>query len=154
MSTKNPNFTLSADDLILLDSTPFGAKILAPQATMLGLLLHSPTPSVAPCYNDQGDSLPSCGARLAVDIETAQNRKALATMEHRARAVSALSLSFRERTLFLSFYVMSIPLYIHSTLLPSSTLLSQYTRILRKVLCPRPWMKAAFLPGVVTFLKL
>ena len=39
-------------------------------------------------------------------------------------------------------------------MLPSSDLLSQYTRILRKVLCPRPWMKAAFLPGVVTFLKL
>ena len=147
-----PNFTLSEDDLILLDSTPFGAKILAAHATMLGLFLHSPTSRVAPCYNDQGDLISPLLSRPAPDIETSQSRKALATMDHRARAVSALS--FRERTLFLSFYVMSIPLYIHSTLLPSPDLLSQYTRILPKVLCPRPWMKAAFLPGVVTFIKL
>ena len=32
-----PNFQLSAQDLLCLDSTPFGAKIISPAATMLGL---------------------------------------------------------------------------------------------------------------------
>ena len=65
-----------------------------------------------------------------------------------------LSLSFRERTIFLSFYVLSIPLYLHSTLLPTPALLLQYTRIIRKVLCPRPWVQAEHLPGIVRYLKL
>ena len=81
-------------------------------------------------------------------------RKSISTMEHRAKAVSALSLSFRERTIFLSFYVLSIPLYLHSTLLPTSSLLQHYTRIIRKVLCPRPWVQAEHLPGIVRYLKL
>ena len=81
-------------------------------------------------------------------------RKSISTMERRAKAVSALSLSFRERTIFLSFYVLSIPLYLHSTLLPTTAILQQYTRIIRKVLCPRPWVQAEHLPGIVRYLKL
>ena len=149
-----PNFTLSPEDLVLLDSSPFGAKIVASHATMLGLFLHSPTKQVTPLYDDQGILLPPRPLYSLPEIEASQVRKALATMEHRAQAVSSLALSFRERTLFLSFYVLSIPLYVHSTLLPTATLLNHYTKILRKVLCPRPWIKAAFLPGVVSFLKL
>ena len=35
-----PNFPLSPQDLLFLDSTPFGCKIAAASATMLGLFLH------------------------------------------------------------------------------------------------------------------
>ena len=70
------------------------------------------------------------------------------------RLSTALSLSFRERTIFLSFYVLSIPLYLHSTLLPTSSLLQHYTRIIRRVLCPRPWVQAEHLPGIIRYFKL
>ena len=43
-----PNFPLTAQDLLFLDSTPFGCKIAAASATMLGLFLHSPFTSILP----------------------------------------------------------------------------------------------------------
>ena len=149
-----PNYVLSHQDLIQLDRTPFGAKIVASHATMLGFFLHSPLTQVAPSYDALARLIPSHAKYQLADIEQAQMRKSLSTMEHRAQAVSALSLSFRERTIFLSFYVLSIPMYIHSTLLPTSSLLLHYTRLIRKVLCPRPWIQAEHLPGIVRYLKL
>ena len=149
-----PNYVLSHRDLIQLDRTPFGAKIVASHATMLGFFLHSPLTQVAPAYDMQARLISSHTTFQLADIEQAQTRKSLSTMEHRAKAVSSLSLSFRERTIFLSFYVLSIPMYIHSTLLPTSSLLPHYTRLIRKVLCPRPWIQAEHLPGIVRYLKL
>lgn len=43
-----PNFPLSHNDLLYLGSTPFGAKIVATSATMLGLFLHSPFTNIQP----------------------------------------------------------------------------------------------------------
>ena len=149
-----PNYVLSHHDLTLLDRTPFGAKIVSSQATMLGFFLHSPLKQVTPIYDKHAHPIPSYGKFHVTDIEQAQMRKSLSTMEHRAKTVSSLSLSFRERTIFLSFYVLSIPLYLHSTLLPTSSLLRHYTRLIRKVLCPRPWVQAEHLPGIVRYLKL
>ena len=75
-------------------------------------------------------------------------------MLQRVRAGTNLGLSFRERTLFLSFYVLSLPHYHHSTLIPSSTYVANYYRLIRQHLCKRAWIQAKHLPGVVTFLKL
>ena len=149
-----PNFLLSHEDLVQLDRTPFGAKIVTSHATMLGFFLHSPIVQVAPNLNASAEALVSHTKYKLPDIEQSQMRKSISTMERRAKAVSALSLSFRERTIFLSFYVLSIPLYLHSTLLPTTAILQQYTRIIRKVLCPRPWVQAEHLPGIVRYLKL
>ena len=142
-----PNFLLSHEDLVQLDRTPFGAKIVTSHATMVGFFLHSPIVQVAPNLNSSAETLVSYTKYKLSDIEHS-------TMERRAKAVSALSLSFRERTIFLSFYVLSIPLYLHSTLLPTTAVLQHYTRIIRKVLCPRPWVQAEHLPGIVRYLKL
>ena len=149
-----PNFLLSHEDLVQLDRTPFGAKIVTSHATMLGFFLHSPIVQVAPNLNASAETLVSYTKYKLSDIEHSQMRKSISTMERRAKAVSALSLSFRERTIFLSFYVLSIPLYLHSTLLPTTAVLQHYTRIIRKVLCPRPWVQAEHLPGIVRYLKL
>ena len=43
-----PNFPLTSNDILFLDTTPFGCKIAAPCATMLGLFLHSPFTSILP----------------------------------------------------------------------------------------------------------
>ena len=43
-----PNHRLSPEELTYVDSTPFGCKIIAPSATMLGLFLHSPLTYVLP----------------------------------------------------------------------------------------------------------
>lgn len=66
----------------------------------------------------------------------------------------SLSLAFRQRAMFLSFYVLSLPVYHHSTLLPSSQYYRHYYQLIRWLLCPRPWIQAVYLPGIVSFLKL
>ena len=144
-----PNFQLSHNDLAYLDSTPFGAKIVSPSATMLGLFLHSPFTCVLPTTAD----FPS--TRIdPFTIETQQTKKACLSMERRLRACLPLHLSFRDRTLFLSFYVLSLPHYHHSILLPSESLVNHYISLIRKTLCPRHWIQAHHLPGIVSFLKL
>ena len=146
-----PNFLLSPQDLLFLDSTPFGCKIAAASATMLGLFLHSPYATIAP------DLFPvptlSPGFNYS-DLEQQQINKAFSSMERRIRAASPLHLSFRDRTLYLSFYVLSLPHCHHSTLLPSPLLLDRYTSLIRKFLCQRHWIQAQHLPGIVTYLKL
>ena len=122
-----PNFQLSHNDLIYLDSTPFGAKIVSQSATMLGLFLHSPFTSVSP-----SNSLPHSTRIDPLDIEYQQTKKACVSMERRLHACLPLHLSFRDRTLFLSFYVLSLPHYHHSILLPSETLINHYISLIRK----------------------
>ena len=87
-------------------------------------------------------------------IEAAQLRKPIATMQKRTRACTALGLSFRDRTIFLSFYVLSLPVYHHSTLLPSSPFYRIYFTLIRRLLAPRHWIQASQLPGIVTYLRL
>ena len=53
-----PNFALSSSHLSLLDSTPWGCKIISPSATMLGLFLHSPLSQPTPLYDEQMSLLP------------------------------------------------------------------------------------------------
>ena len=149
-----PNRPFSVDNLIYLDATPFGAKIVSPSATMLGLFLHSPHQSVLPRVSDTGETLSALALFSRQQIESQQTQKALAGMTQRTRAGIALGLSFRERTLFLSFYVLSLPHYHHSVLLPSASLISTYYQLVRRTLCKRPWMQARFLPGVVSYLRL
>ena len=133
------NSPLSPKQLEFLDSTPFGVKIVKPNATMLGLHLHSPHLSVTPRF-----SL----------VEKAQLNTAVSRMLQRVRAGTNLGLSFLQHTLFLSFYVLSLPHYHHSTLIPSSNYIENYYRLIRQHLCKRAWIQAKHLPGVVTFLKL
>ena len=38
--------------------------------------------------------------------------------------------------------MLSLPQYHHSTLLPTATFLTRYTRFIRRLLCPRPWIQA------------
>ena len=66
----------------------------------------SPVPTLSPRFNYS-------------DLEQQQINKVFSSMERRIRAASPLHLSFRDRTLYLSFYVLSLPHYHHSTLLPS-----------------------------------
>ena len=75
-------------------------------------------------------------------IEHKQLTKAITNMDKRTRAGIDLSLSFRERTIFLSFYVLSLPTYHHSVLLPSPLLLKCYCSMIRRMLCPRPWIQS------------
>ena len=142
------NFQLSHNDLIYLDSTPFRAKIVLQSATMLGLF-HYPFTSVSP-----SNSPPPSTRIDPLDIEYQQTKKAYVSMERRLHACLPLHLSFRDRTLFLSFYVLSLPHYHHSILLPSKTLINHYISQIRKFLCPRHWIQAHHLPGIVSFLKL
>ena len=149
-----PHYPLSTNNLIYLDSTPFGAKIVSPSATMLGLFLHSPYQSVIPRVSDTGASLSSLPRYNSKQIESSQIQKAVTNMAHRTRAGVALGLSFRERTLFLSFYVLSLPHYHHSVLLPSPTIISSYYQLVRRTLCKRPWIQSQYLPGIVSYLRL
>ena len=146
-----PNFPLTSHDILFLDTTPFGCKIAAASATMLGLFLHSPFTSILPEPSPDPRPPPRFNS---LDLEQQQLNKAFATMERRIRAASPLQLSFRDRTLYLSFYVLSLPHYLHSTLLPTPPLLDPYTSLIRKFLCRRHWIQAQHLPGIVTYLKL
>ena len=110
---------------------------------------HSPFTSVSP-----SNSLPHSTRIDPLDIEYQQTKKACVSMERRLHACLPLHLSFRDRTLFLSFYVLSLPHYHHSILLPSETLINHYISLIRKFLCPRHWIQAHHLPGIVSFLKL
>ena len=148
------NSALSPKQLEFLDSTPFGVKIVKPNATMLGLHLHSPHLSVTPRFSLQGDLLSPLPQVARAHVEKAQLNTAVSRMLQRVRAGTNLGLSFRERTLFLSFYVLSLPHYHHSTLLPSSNYIANYYRLIRQHLCKRAWIQAKHLPGVVTYLKL
>ena len=138
-----PNFALSSSHLSLLDSTPWGCKIISPSATMLGLFLHSPLSQPTPLYDEQMSLLPPSPPCTRRTIEVAQLRKPIATMQKRTRACSALGLSFRDRTIFLSFYVLSLPVYHHSTLLPSSPFYRIYFTLIRRLLAPRHWIQAS-----------
>ena len=81
-----PNFALSSSHLSLLDSTPWGCKIISPSATMLGLFLHSPYSKPTPLYDDQMSLLPPSPPFTRSAIEAAQLRKPIATMQKRTRA--------------------------------------------------------------------
>ena len=144
-----PNFPLSHNDLAYLDATPFGTKIVSPSATMLGLYLHSPFSCVLPTPAALPPTLID-----ALTVESQQTQKACLSMERRLQSCLPLNLSFRDRTLFLSFYVLSLPHYHHSVLLPSDSLINHYVSLIRKSLCPRHWIQAHYLPGIVSFLKL
>ena len=130
-----PNSPLSPEQLGFLDSTPFGAKIVKSSATMLGLYLHSPHQSVTPRFSLQGDILSPLPRVDRSHIEKAQLHTAVSRMVQRVKAGTALGLSFRERTLFLSFYVLSLPHYHHSTLVPSPSYIDTYYRLIRQLLC-------------------
>ena len=147
------NSPLSPKQLEFLGSTPFGVKIVKPNATMLGLHLHSPHLSVTPRFSLQGDLLSPLPHVARTHVEKAQLNTAVSRMLQRVRAGTNLGLSFRERTLFLSFYVLSLPHYHHSTLIPSSNYIANYYRLIRQHLCKRAWIQAKHLPGVVTLLK-
>ena len=121
---------------------------------MLGLFLHSPQSQPTPLYDEQMSLLPLSPPFTRSAIEAAQLRKPIATMQKRTRACSALGLSFRDRTFFLSFYVVSLPVYHHSTLLPSSPFYRIYFTLIRRLLAPRHWIQASQLPGIVTYLRL
>ena len=156
-----PNYQLSDQDLLYLDSTPFGAKIISPSATMLGLYLHSPLSSIfrhihpSPSPPSPPPPPPTSPPILPFsEIEANQSQKALRIMERRIRACIPLQLSFKDRTLYLSFYVLSLPHYQHSTLTPSASLIKKYYAFIRTLLCPRHWIQAQHLPGIVSFLKL
>ena len=148
------NSALSPTQLEFLDSTPFGVKIVKPNATMLGLHLHSPHLSVTQRFSLQGDLLSPLPHVTRSHVDLAQLNTAVSRMLQRVRAGTNLGLSFRERTLFLSFYVLSLPHYHHSNLLPSSNYVAHYYRLIRQHLCKRAWIQAKHLPGVVTYLKL
>ena len=157
-----PNYQLSDQDLLYLDSTPFGAKIISPSATMLGLYLHSPLSSIIHHIHPPPPPLPSPPPLPPIsppvlplsEIEANQSQKALRIMERRIRACIPLQLSFKDRTLYLSFYLLSLPHYQHSTLTPSASLIKKYYAFIRTLLCPRHWIQAQHLPGIVSFLKL
>ena len=121
---------------------------------MLGLFLHSPQSQPTPSYDEQMSLLPLSPPFARSTIEAAQLRKPIATMQKRTRACSALGLSFRDRAIFLSFYVLSLPVYHHSTLLPSSPFYRTYFTLIRRLLAPRHWIQASQLPGIVTYLRL
>ena len=121
---------------------------------MLGLHLHSPHLSVTRRFSLQGDLLSPLPHVARAHVEKAQLNTAVSRMLQRVRAGTNLGLSFRERTLFLSFYVLSLPHYHHSTLIPSSSYIANYYRLIQQHLCKRAWIQAKHLPGVVTFLKL
>ena len=148
------NSPLSPKQLEFLDSTPFGVKIVKSNATMLGLHLHFPHLSVTPRFSLQGDLLCPLPHAARAHVEKAQLNTAVSQMLQRVRAGTNLDLFFRERTLFLSFYVLSLPHYHHSTLIPSSNYIENYYRLIRQHLCKRAWIQAKHLPDVVTFLKL
>ena len=111
-----PNYHLFTDDLDYLNSTPFQAKIVSPSATMLGLFLHSPLQSVVSRFSQSGELLSPLSSFSYKLIEQSQLQKTIAKLTHRIKAGGHLGLSFRERTLFLSFYVLSLPQYHHSVL--------------------------------------
>ena len=104
-------------------------------------------------YDEQMSLLPPSPPFTRRTIEVAQLCKPIATMQKRTRACSALGLSFRDRT-FLSFYVLSLPVYHHCTLLPSSPFYRIYFTLMRRLFAPRHWTQASQLPGIVTYLRL
>ena len=99
-----PYFPLSHNDLAYLDPTPFGPKIIASQATMLGLFLRSPLQTVTPLYSQDFQPYPPCLPFKEEDIERPRRLKAFTTMEKRARAWLSLSLCFR--ALFLLYPIV------------------------------------------------
>ena len=131
-----PNHRLSPEELTYVDSTPFGCKIIAPSATMLGLFLHSPLTYVLPSLAAPYHQSPQVHHFDVAAIETQQTSNALARMTKRVQIGTRLALSFRERTIFLTFYVLSLPMYHHSILLPSTTLLTKYYGMIRSMLAP------------------
>ena len=149
-----PNHVLSPQDLTFLDSTPFGCKIVAPNATMLGLFLHSPFTHVLPSPDTPYHSPTPVHRFDRTLVEAQQIAKALGRMEKRVTMGLRLGLSFRERTIFLTFYVLSLPMYHHSVLLPSPPVLTKYYSMIRRLLTPRSWIQAKHLPGIVSYLKL
>ena len=127
-------------------------KIISSAATMLGLYLHSPLAFISPNCNPGIASPPP--PVLFAQTESEQAKKAIRNMEKRVRDCLPLQLSFKDRTMYLSFYVLSLPHYHHSILTPSPALLQKYYSLIRKLLCPRHWIQVQHLPGIVTYLKL
>ena len=145
---------LSPKQLEFLDSTPFGVKIVKPNATMLGLHLHSPHLSVTPRFSFQGDLLSPLPHVARAHLEKAQLNTAVSRMLQRVRAGTNLGLSFENAPSSFRFMYYPLPHHHHSTLIPSSNYIANYSRLIRQHLCKRAWIQAKHLPGVVTFLKL
>ena len=137
-----PNHRLSPEELTYIDSTPFGCKIIAPSATMLGLFLHSPLTHVLPSVESPYHQSHQIHYFDVSSIEAQQTSKALVRMTKRVQIGMRLALSFRERTIFLTFYVLSLPMYHHSILLPSGIVSYLKLGILH---CPSIHLYSSFL---------
>ena len=120
----------------------------------MGLFLHSPITHVLPSSESPYHQPPQIHRFDVASIEAQQTSKALARMAKQVKIGTRLALSFRERAIFLTFYVLSLPMYHHSILLPSTTVLTKYYGMIRSMLSPRPWLQAKHLPGLVSYLKL
>ena len=131
----------------ILLSLPPTFPYLTPPLGGAKLSFLPPLCQPTPLYDDQMSLLPPSPPFTRSAIEAAQLRKPIAAMQKRTRACTALGLSFRDRTIFLSFYVLSLPVYHHSTLQPSSPFYRIYFTLIRRLLAPRHWIQASQLPG-------
>ena len=103
---------------------------------MLRLFLHFPLTYVLPSLAAPYHQSPQVHHFDVAAIETQQTANASARMTKRVQIGTRLALSFRERTIFLTFYVLSLPMYHHSILLPSITLLTKYYGMIPSMLAP------------------
>ena len=128
----------ASHDISVADAAPWGARILASGATMLGLPLHGHGQDLGP---------PRVVAAFAA--------KAHATCTDRLRVFRHLNLSVRERGMFCAFYLQSTYLYAYSVHWPSAKEFTNHRRLLARALYPsRAWIDMNALPEVLRYLRI
>ena len=128
----------TSHDISVADAAPWGARILASSATMLGLPLHGHGQDLGP---------PRIAAAFAA--------KAHATSKDRLRVFKHLQLSVRERGMFCAFYLQSTYSYAYSVHWPSAKELTNHRRLLARALYPsRAWIDMNALPEVLRYLRI
>ena len=147
-----PSHQLSAADVTLLDSTPFGARVVKSTDVTLGLTLSSKHTAVHP-YDENGHAIAPRKQKI-VKIAQASLVKSIDKAAHRVNRLSRTLCSGPRRALFWTAYCQSTVYYVASVFPLSAKNKKQLLRLQQKALPGRAWIPMDKLAHVFSAFKM
>jgi hypothetical protein len=147
-----PSLQLTCDQVQLLDSTPFGAKVVKDQDVTLGLPLASSFHEVLPLNHD-GTPTSKRRRRLKA-VADKHFDKISHKLHNRAHKLVSTRTSGPYRALYWTTYCQSMLYYFASCFELSNTRLRKLLRLQQKVIIGRPWIQGAHLADVFSAFKI
>ena len=142
-------------DILLLDMTPWGSKIIAETATMLGFILRGRMSKYEWEQATSIDEIHWVGQRKMSDVSLRMLilDKALCNMLRRNKQALSLTASMPARIQFHTAFIASCPLFCNSLYAFTKRHMLKALAIASSTILRRPWIQAKHMAGVFDFIK-